>query len=59
MKAALKSASGTSTPAGEKKAKVEKKKEPEEEPFVNTTPKGEKKGTYILFFHILLILIKS
>lgn len=33
-----------STPAGEKKAKAEKKKKEEEEtPFVNTTPKGEKK----------------
>ncbi|KAI0086782.1 tRNA synthetases class I-domain-containing protein [Irpex rosettiformis] len=32
-----------STPAGEKKAKAEKKKEEEEAPFVNTTPKGEKK----------------
>ncbi|GJE94069.1 valyl-tRNA synthetase-like protein [Phanerochaete sordida] len=33
------------TPAGEKKAKAEKKKKEEEEvtPFVNTTPKGEKK----------------
>ncbi|THV07564.1 hypothetical protein K435DRAFT_959639 [Dendrothele bispora CBS 962.96] len=28
---------------GEKKAKAEKKKEEEEAPFVNTTPKGEKK----------------
>lgn len=33
-----------STPAAEKKAKAEKKKEEEEAPFVNTTPKGEKKG---------------
>ncbi|KAI0338116.1 hypothetical protein BDW22DRAFT_1338444 [Trametopsis cervina] len=32
-----------STPAGEKKVKAEKKKEEEEAPFVNTTPKGEKK----------------
>ncbi|THG98479.1 hypothetical protein EW026_g3716 [Hermanssonia centrifuga] len=36
-------ASGQNTPTGEKKAKVEKKKEEEEVPFVNTTPKGEKK----------------
>jgi hypothetical protein len=27
------------------KAKKEKAKEPEEEPFVNTTPKGDKKGS--------------
>lgn len=40
----VKTASGASTPAGEKKAKVEKKKVEEEVPFVNTTPKGEKKG---------------
>ena len=42
-----------------KKAKVEKKKEPEEEPFVNTTPKGEKKGMQMLFCRILLNLMKS
>lgn len=47
VKAASKTASGASTPAGEKKVKAEKKKEVEEEPFVNTTPKGEKKGAYI------------
>ena len=40
---AVKTPSGTSTPS-EKKAKAEKKKEEEEVPFVNTTPKGEKKG---------------
>ncbi|KAI0051297.1 hypothetical protein FA95DRAFT_1554638 [Auriscalpium vulgare] len=33
----------SSTPAGEKKAKAEKEKKEEEAPFVNTTPKGEKK----------------
>jgi uncharacterized membrane protein YebE (DUF533 family) len=32
--------------AGEKKAKAEKKKEEEETPFVNATPKGEKKGAH-------------
>lgn len=32
------------TPAGEKKVKVEKEKKEEEPAFVNTTPKGEKKG---------------
>ncbi|KZT01902.1 uncharacterized protein LAESUDRAFT_763338 [Laetiporus sulphureus 93-53] len=31
------------SPAGEKKAKAEKEKKPEEAPFVNTTPKGAKK----------------
>ena len=31
-------------PAGEKKAKAEKEKKQAEEEFVNTTPKGEKKG---------------
>ncbi|KAL6303664.1 tRNA synthetases class I-domain-containing protein [Sparassis latifolia] len=31
------------TPAGEKKVKVEKEKKEEEPPFINTTPKGEKK----------------
>lgn len=35
---------GASTPAGEKKAKAEKAKKEEEPAFVNTTPKGEKKG---------------
>jgi valyl-tRNA synthetase len=35
---------GASTPAGEKKAKAEKKKEDAEPEFVNTTPKGQKKG---------------
>lgn len=34
------------TPAAEKKAKAEKKKEEEEQPFVNTTPKGQKKGEF-------------
>ena len=33
-----------SAPAAEKKAKAEKEKKTEEPPFVNTTPKGEKKG---------------
>jgi len=32
------------TPTGEKKAKVEKEKKEEDAPFVNITPKGEKKG---------------
>lgn len=32
------------TPAGEKKAKAEKEKKEQEPAFVNTTPKGEKKG---------------
>lgn len=34
----------TSTPAGEKKAKADKEKKEQEPAFVNTTPKGEKKG---------------
>jgi hypothetical protein len=33
-------------PAGEKKAKAEKAKKEEEPEFVNTTPKGEKKGMF-------------
>jgi len=33
-----------STPAGEKKAKAEKENKTDEPAFVNTTPKGEKKG---------------
>lgn len=48
-KYAAKAAKVTAAPANEKKAKVEKVKEKEkveeEAPFVNTTPKGEKKGT--------------
>ncbi|KAF5368392.1 hypothetical protein D9758_002352 [Tetrapyrgos nigripes] len=36
-------ASAVGAVTGEKKAKAEKKKEEEEAPFVNTTPKGEKK----------------
>lgn len=40
---AVKTPSGANTPS-EKKVKAEKKKEEEEAPFVNTTPKGEKKG---------------
>lgn len=35
------------TPAGEKKAKVQKEKKEEEPEFVNKTPKGEKKGAQI------------
>ncbi|KAH8105479.1 tRNA synthetases class I-domain-containing protein [Cristinia sonorae] len=38
---ALKTAAAT--PAGEKKVKAQKEKKEEEAPFVNTTPKGEKK----------------
>lgn len=33
-----------STPAGEKKTKAEKDKKTDEPAFVNTTPKGDKKG---------------
>jgi valyl-tRNA synthetase len=39
---ALKTTTVTST--GEKKAKVEKEKKEDEAPFVDNTPKGEKKG---------------
>ncbi|TFY51713.1 hypothetical protein EVG20_g10870, partial [Dentipellis fragilis] len=45
--AAKQTKSGANTPTGEKKAKAEKKKEEEEPPFVNTTPKGEKKGAFL------------
>jgi valyl-tRNA synthetase len=47
-KAAAKAAKGTSAAPRErnapKKEKEVKAKEPEEAPYVNTTPKGEKKG---------------
>lgn len=43
LKAAKAAKAAATAPAGEKKAKKEKGKE-EEAPFVNTTPKGEKKG---------------
>jgi valyl-tRNA synthetase len=33
------------TPAGEKKSKAEKEKKADEPAFVNTTPKGDKKGS--------------
>jgi len=36
----------TAAPMGEKKAKVEKEKKEEDAPFVNITPKGEKKGIH-------------
>jgi valyl-tRNA synthetase len=42
-KLAAKTAKVAAAPTGEKKAKAEKAKK-EEEVFVNTTPKGEKKG---------------
>ena len=42
--AAKQAKAASSTPAGEKKATAEKKKDEGEVPFVNTTPKGEKKG---------------
>lgn len=45
-KLAAKAVKGPAAPAGEKKAKIEKEKKEEEAPFVNTTPKGEKKGEY-------------
>ena len=38
----------TSTPAVEKKAKIDKEKKAGEPAFVNTTPKGEKKGTLLI-----------
>jgi len=47
---AAKAAKTTTTPVGEKKAKVEKEKKAEDIPFVNTTPKGEKKGERLDFF---------
>jgi len=47
VKNAAANAAGAVT--GEKKAKAEKKKEEEDAPFVNTTPKGEKKGVFIKY----------
>lgn len=51
-KAAAKAAKGTSAAPRErnapKKEKEVKPKEPEEAPYVNTTPKGEKKGEFFL-----------
>ena len=44
--AAKSAAKATTTAPGEAKAKVAKPKKEEEAPFVNTTPKGEKKGSY-------------
>ena len=46
--AAKTAAAKVSAAAGEAKAKVAKPKKEEEAPFVNTTPKGEKKGAYAL-----------
>ncbi|ESK83669.1 valine-trna ligase [Moniliophthora roreri MCA 2997] len=40
---AVKNAAAAAIGSGEKKAKAEKEKKEEEAPFVNTTPKGEKK----------------
>lgn len=48
-KLAAKSAKVLASPAsGEKKAKAENEKKEEETPYVNTTPKGQKKGIDIL-----------
>ena len=45
LAAKLAAAGGAAAASGEKKAKPAKeKKKDAEEPFVNTTPKGEKKG---------------
>lgn len=44
--AAKSAAKATTAVAGEAKAKVAKPKKEEEAPFVNTTPKGEKKGMH-------------
>jgi valyl-tRNA synthetase len=58
-KLAAKSAKTQSTPAGEKRTKVEKEKKAEDAPFVNTTPKGEKKGTHTLSQSRLFFLEKN
>ncbi len=45
LKAAKAAKAAATAPAGDKKAKKEKEKDKEDEaPFVNTTPKGDKKG---------------
>ena len=54
-KLAAKSAKIPSTPAGEKKVKVEKAKKAEDASFVNITPKGEKKGNHLAFFAAYLL----
>ena len=51
LKAAKAAKAAATAPAGEKKAKKEKEKE-EEAPFVNTTPKGEKKGMCVCWNHL-------
>jgi valyl-tRNA synthetase len=43
-KLAAKAAKNVGVPASEKKVKGEKDRRDEDVPFVNTTPKGEKKG---------------
>ena len=43
---AVKNAATAAVGSGEKKVKAEKEKKEEEAPFVNTTPKGEKKGAH-------------
>lgn len=42
-------------PGGEKKAKAKEKKKTEEPAFVNTTPKGEKKGVPLSLARTLFI----
>lgn len=44
------------TATGEKKAKAEREKKEEEPPYVNTTPKGQKKGAPNFLFCDVLIL---
>ena len=47
---AAKAAKQAPTPSnGEKKQKLDKEKKENDAPFVNTTPKGEKKGMHTTF----------
>lgn len=45
-KFAAKAAKQAPTPSNEKKTKLDKEKKENDPPFVNTTPKGEKKGMH-------------
>jgi valyl-tRNA synthetase len=57
-KLATKAAKTPVAVAGEKKAKIEKEKK-DHVPFVNLTPKGEKKGKQVIFIRMLSISYKK
>jgi valyl-tRNA synthetase len=48
-KFAAKASKQAPTPSNEKKQKLDKEKKENDPPFVNTTPKGEKKGMHAMF----------